>query len=67
MCACVLCSVANVTPGHSNRVFSLKFDPSDDNTIVSGGWDNTVQVRACAYMLAVVAVASLVVSSWFRG
>ena len=31
-------------PGHSNRVFSLKFNPSDENLIVSGGWDNTVQV-----------------------
>lgn len=36
--------IAHVTPGHSNRVFSLKFDPNDDNTIVSGGWDNTVQI-----------------------
>jgi len=35
---------ANVTAGHSNRVFSLKFNPDDDNMIVSGGWDNTVQV-----------------------
>ena len=33
-----------VTPGHSNRVFSLKFNPDDDNVVVSGGWDNTVQV-----------------------
>lgn len=32
------------TPGHSNRVFSTKFVPKDDNTIVSGGWDNTVQI-----------------------
>ena len=33
-----------ITPGHSNRVFSLKFNPDDDNIIVSGGWDNTVQI-----------------------
>lgn len=33
-----------VTPGHSNRVFSCKFYPEDDNIIVSGGWDNTVQI-----------------------
>ena len=32
------------TPGHSNRVFSCKFYPEDDNIIVSGGWDNTVQI-----------------------
>lgn len=36
--------VSGVTPGHSNRIFSLKFDPNDDNTVVSAGWDNTVQV-----------------------
>lgn len=32
------------TPGHSNRVFSAKYVPQDDNIVVSGGWDNTVQV-----------------------
>jgi hypothetical protein len=31
------------TPGHSNRVFSCKFMPSDQNMILTGGWDNTVQ------------------------
>lgn len=31
------------SPGHSNRVFSCKFVPSDPNMIISGGWDNTVQ------------------------
>jgi WD40 repeat protein len=31
------------SPGHSNRVFSCKFT-SDENLIISGGWDNTVQV-----------------------
>lgn len=30
------------TPGHSNRVFSAKFVPFDDNLIVSGGWDNSI-------------------------
>lgn len=34
----------DVTPGHSNRVFSIKFHPRDDNIILSAGWDNTVQV-----------------------
>jgi WD40 repeat protein len=32
------------TPGHSNRVFAVKFHPDDDNVILSAGWDNTVQV-----------------------
>mmetsp|Transcript_30876 Transcript_30876/g.81018 ORF Transcript_30876/g.81018 Transcript_30876/m.81018 type:complete len:245 (-) Transcript_30876:233-967(-) len=31
-------------PGHSNRVFSLRFSPSDDNLLLSGGWDDTVQL-----------------------
>lgn len=32
------------SPGHSNRIFSTKFAPLDDNLVVSGGWDNTVQI-----------------------
>ena len=28
--------------GHSNRVFSVKFSPDDQNILFSGGWDNTV-------------------------
>jgi len=32
------------SPGHSNRVFACKYVPKDDNIIVSGGWDNTVQI-----------------------
>eukprot|EP00929_Paragymnodinium_shiwhaense_P003779 TRINITY_DN104425_c0_g1_i1.p1 TRINITY_DN104425_c0_g1~~TRINITY_DN104425_c0_g1_i1.p1 ORF type:complete len:380 (-),score=79.02 TRINITY_DN104425_c0_g1_i1:102-1241(-) len=31
------------TPGHSNRVFSLKYHPTVKNCIITGGWDNTVQ------------------------
>lgn len=30
--------------GHSNRVFTVKWHPTDTNILVSGGWDNTVQV-----------------------
>ncbi|EFC50757.1 predicted protein [Naegleria gruberi] len=30
--------------GHTNRIFSLKFHPNDDNIILTGGWDNTVQI-----------------------
>ena len=31
------------SPGHSNRIFSCRFLPSDPNVILSGGWDNTIQ------------------------
>ena len=31
-------------PGHSNRIFCVKFNPIDTNILLSGGWDNTVQV-----------------------
>ena len=31
--------------GHVMRVFSLQFNPSDDNVFVSGGWDDTIQVN----------------------
>ena len=30
--------------GHSNRVFALKFVPDDPQLLLSGGWDNTVQI-----------------------
>lgn len=29
-------------PGHSNRIFCLKYVPMDPNVLLSGGWDNTV-------------------------
>jgi WD40 repeat protein len=32
------------TPGHSNRIFTCKFHPNDENIVLSGGWDNTVQL-----------------------
>jgi len=32
------------TPGHSNRVFCVKYKPDDPNIILSAGWDNTIQV-----------------------
>ena len=31
-------------PGHSNRVFCVKFDPLSQHTLASGGWDNTIQI-----------------------
>jgi WD40 repeat protein len=32
------------SPGHSNRIFSCKCVPGDENMIATGGWDNTVQL-----------------------
>ncbi len=32
------------TPGHSNRIFAAKMLVEDDNMVVTGGWDNTVQI-----------------------
>jgi COMPASS component SWD3 len=29
---------------HSNRIFSVKFNPEDNNVLVSGGWDNNVYI-----------------------
>jgi len=31
-------------PGHSNRVFSVKWHPEYQNCLISGGWDNTIQI-----------------------
>lgn len=31
------------TTGHSARVYSVKYRPGDDNVLVTGGWDNTLQ------------------------
>jgi len=33
-----------VMEAHSNRIFSLQFSYVHNNTLVSGGWDNTVQI-----------------------
>ena len=30
-------------PGHSGRIFCVKFFPNDTTTIYSGGWDKTIQ------------------------
>lgn len=32
-------------PGHSNRIFCLKFNPIDTNQLISGGWDNSLIVN----------------------
>ena len=31
-------------PGHSNRIFCVKYHPQDQNIILSGGWDKTIQI-----------------------
>ena len=33
-----------VMDGHASRVFSLKYHPTDPHLLISGGWDDTVQV-----------------------
>jgi WD40 repeat protein len=33
----------DTAPGHSNRIFSVRIFPDDENMVISGGWDNTVQ------------------------
>ena len=30
-------------PGHSGRIFCVKFNPENKNTVISGGWDKTIQ------------------------
>jgi len=30
--------------GHTNRIYALQWHPRDAHTLVSGGWDNTVQM-----------------------
>lgn len=32
------------SPGHSNRIFAVKYNIQDPNILISGGWDNTIQV-----------------------
>lgn len=30
--------------GHTNRIFSVKFDPFNPNVVYSGGWDSMVKI-----------------------
>jgi len=32
------------SPGHSNRIFCVKYYNADPNILISGGWDDTVQI-----------------------
>jgi COMPASS component SWD3 len=31
-------------PGHSNRVYSVRFHPTEKNQLISGGWSDTIQL-----------------------
>ncbi len=31
-------------PGHSNRIFSIKFHNNNPNILYSGGWDDTIYI-----------------------
>lgn len=35
-----------VTAGHSNRIFAVRFHPTEPWCLISAGWDDTVQVSA---------------------
>ena len=41
----VLKANGKLLPGHSNRIFGLRFNHTDENMLYSGGWDNTVQIN----------------------
>lgn len=41
----VLKSTGKKFPGHSNRIFALKFNNTDENILYSAGWDDTVQIN----------------------
>jgi len=34
--------LGDLYPGHSNRVFCVKWNPGNHNLIASGGWDKTI-------------------------
>ncbi|MCQ2817872.1 MAG: hypothetical protein MJ252_11460 [archaeon] len=31
-------------PGHTSRIFAIKFNPDNSNMVISGGWDKTIQI-----------------------
>ena len=41
-CKATLKSGGKFYPGHSSRVFAMKFHPEDHNLLITGGWDNTL-------------------------
>lgn len=44
------------TTGHSNRVYAARYLPDDHNVLLTGGWDNTVQVL-CAHLASLTLCA----------
>lgn len=32
-------------PGHSQRIHCLKFNPNNDNVLLSGGWDDAIYIN----------------------
>ena len=32
------------TPGHQNRIFSIKCHPEDENILATAGWDRSVKI-----------------------
>lgn len=32
-------------PGHSNRIFALRFDKTNEHLLYSGGWDDSVYIN----------------------
>ena len=38
------CTRRDVMDGHASRVFALKYHPTDEHILLSGGWDNTIQI-----------------------
>lgn len=43
-CVCLLSLDKAIMDGHMMRVFAVKFQHTNDSVLVSGGWDNTLQV-----------------------
>jgi len=41
----VLKSTGKMFPGHSNRIYSLKFSNNNEHILYSSGWDDTVQIN----------------------
>jgi WD40 repeat protein len=35
-------ATGKLLPGHSNRIYALKFSNTDENILYSAGWDDTV-------------------------
>lgn len=35
-------ATGKLLPGHSNRIYALKFSKTDENILYSSGWDDTV-------------------------